>query len=155
MKKMGKMVTRKVEWITISEDEYYSKGIYGRERASEYMGTGYTIKDYYSDNAGIVLQPWTDNDYYYIDDDGEKILVIVWEYYYISVNGNEDEGEEYVGTLEEAMEYADTKAGCDQSDILIFGENGDYSYSNDEYNLIARRKWHGETGNYGEWEIFY
>lgn len=167
-----KMVTRRVDWVEISEDDYYSKGTDGIGRSSVYMGTGYTIQDYYADNANIRLEPRdeSDNDYYFINDDGEKILVIVWEYYYISMNHLLD-GEEYIGTLEDAMKYADTKASYNQEDMLIFGENGNEEYSNDEYNLIARRRWYGveigddesekecisfgKFGHYGEWEIFY
>ena len=102
------MVTRKVEWVEISEDDFYSKGTDGIERNAVYMGTGYTIQDYYADNANIRLEPRdeSDNDYYFINDDGEKILVIVWEYYYINFNPYMGD-DEYIGALGQAMQYAD------------------------------------------------
>lgn len=162
---MKEMLTRKVEWIEISKKDYYSKGTLGRERTSVKMGMGYTIQDYYADNANIKIEPIDEsNDYYYINDAGEYIFVIVYEYFYINFNPY-IEDTEVVGTLEQAMKYADKKSCYTQEDILIYGEK-----ENGEYNLIARRRWYnadideaeedenecisyGEAGHYGAWEI--
>lgn len=92
-----------------------------------------------------------------------KMVTRKWEYYYISMNHLLDD-EKYIGTLEDAMKYADTKASYNQEDMLIFGDEN-------RENLIARRRWYGveisedesekecisfgKFGHYGEWEIFY
>lgn len=160
-----KMVTRKVEWIVISEDDYYSKGISSTECTKIYMGTGYTIQDYYADNANIRIEPWGKNgDYYYIDDDDVKQLIIVYEYYYICMNQWMEDEEFVCGSLEQAMKKADKEARYTQQDILIYGDEN-------RENLIARRRWYGvgigddesekecisfgKFGHYGEWEFFY
>lgn len=160
---MKEMLTRRVEWIEISEDDYYNKGIQGIERTSIEFGIGYTVQDYYADNANITIKPIDDNDYCYTNDDGELILIIVFEYFYINFNQYEND-EESIGTLGMAMDTADIEASYTQQDILIYGDR-------EHKNLIARRRWYGtdidedvesknecidfgKFGHYGAWEVF-
>ena len=134
----NEMKTRKVEWVEVTEDEYYNKGIDGIERTTEYMGMGYTVQDYYADNGShLRIEPWGKNgDYYYIDDDGVKHLIIVYEYYYICMNQWMEDEEFVCGSLKQAMKRADKEACYTQQDILIYGDEN-------RENLIAYRRWYG------------
>lgn len=84
--------------------------------------------------------------------------------FYVNINPYMEDIE-VVGTLEQAMEYADKNISYNQEDILIYEEK-----ENGEYKLIARRRWYnvdideaeedenecisyGAAGHYGAWEM--
>lgn len=73
-------ITRTIKFYELSEAEYENNAHFNMEAEVEEFGEGYTIEDFYSDRAGVVLERIDEGVYCFEDDyygDIEKRYVVV------------------------------------------------------------------------------